>query len=332
MNAHQNKFYKILPFLLLLCISCKVEARGSCIISYKSENLLGGKSDTPIMPVKINGKQVAMFVDPAAGDVFLKNSNYMNFDKNINKVMSFYTYVFNDFYTEEKSWIVNVNKFSFAGFEVENAKIMLMKGEINQSVNGIPIVGIIGRKILNNFAVFLDVPHKKIVFYEVERGCRNDEEIKNMIGGDFYRVDIDNDGTWPQVDVKISGHSFPFYVSSDNDMTKIPIKIIKKYNISLSDEDGSKEVNFDLTDRYLSKTARISNISIGGYTEKNERVKISENIKYGSLGADFFSGNIIILDMVNSIMYFRRADVYDVDPGHNFHFDISRTGNVDVER
>lgn len=196
------------------------------------------------MPVKINDKLVAMFVSPSKGMVFLKNSNYMNFDKNINKEMSQDSYIFDSFNAEEKSWIVNVDKFSFGGFEVKNAKFMLMKGELNESIDGIPIIGIVGNIVLKNFAVLYDMPHKNIVFYDVEYNFDNDNEIKNIIGGDFYQVYIDNYGDWTQVDVNISGHRFPFYINADTDETEVPMRIIRKYNIPIRDDEENKEVSW----------------------------------------------------------------------------------------
>lgn len=313
-------------FLFFMSFGYAFADRSSCIISSRSESLLGGATDSPLIPVQINGNKVALFLGPKTDEIYLVNSNYMNLDKYI--IKNSYAYVYNDLSKMEKSRILNLDSLYFAGFFVRNVKAVLLNEPFDQKINEVPIVGIMGNKVLKNFSVLLDITHKRVVFYDVVNNCKNREEIKNILGGDYKTVPMENDEDFPRIKVKISGHEFYFYIDLDIDVTEIPIRIIKNNNIRISGDGHENSVRFSLGEGYISTVYSIDDFSIGNYNKKNMKVKISDKIENGSVGLDFFSNSIVLMDFINNVMYFRIVSETNKDFGHNLHFDKNKISNV----
>lgn len=317
--------------LVCLCWPPEAEARQSCIVASISDNLLGGQSDTPLMPVKINNQPAALFLSYDYESIYVKNSASVNFDKLIDESAWGTEYVLNTFGKREKAHVIRVNTFSFGGFDVPDAKLVLLKGEGRQSVQGLPVIGIIGNVFLNNFSVLFDVKNKKITFFEVKDGCENKEEITEIMGGDFHVVNIHNNANRLEVAVKISGRKVHFFINPDLDMTEMPVGWLAGYHIPLVKKDEKTAVRFNLNEGYISNIATVESLTIGDDTEKNRTIKVADKIYDGSLGLDFFADHIVLIDAINSKMYFRKSDGNSTDAGHNLHFETSRNASIDVK-
>lgn len=307
------------------------EAQHSCIVASISETLLGGQSDTPLMPVKINDQPAAMFLSYDYDDIYVKHSSSLNFDKFADESLWGTVDVFNTFRKREKAEVVRVDTFSFGGFNVPHAKFILLKEAGNQSVQGLPVAGILGTVFLNNFAVLLDMKSRKITLFEVKDGCENKEEITKIMGGDFHETNINNNANRLEVGVKISGHKMYFFINPDLDMTEMPVGWLADYHIPLVKKDEKTEVRFTGGEGYISNIATVESLSIGDDIEKNRKIKVADKIFEGSLGLDFFADKVVLVDAVNSRMYFRKSDGVSQDPGHNLHFETSKNANIDVK-
>ncbi|MFT9064633.1 MAG: hypothetical protein ABF430_12585 [Acetobacter persici] len=309
----------------------EAEAQHSCIVASISETLLGGQSDTPLMPVKINNQPAALFLSYDYESIYVKNSVSMNFDKLVDESSWETGYVLNTFGKREKAHAIRVKTFSFGGFNVPDAKLVLLKGESKQSVQGLPVIGIIGNVFLNNFAVLFDMKSRKITFFEVKDGCENKEEITKIMGGDFHEVNVNVNANRLEVAVRISGRKMHFFINPDLDMTEMPVGWLADYHIPLVKKDEKSEVRFNLNEGYISNIATVENLTIGDDTEKNRKIKVADKIYEGSLGLDFFADKVVLVDAVNSRMYFRKSDGVSQDPGHNLHFETSKNANIDVK-
>lgn len=328
--------WKIIVSGAVLGLSCllwpyEANARQSCIAASISENLIGGQSDTPLMSVKINDQPAALFLSYDYDDIYVKNSSSMNFDKFVDESVWGTVDVFNTFRKREKAHVIRVDKFSFGGFDVPHAKLVLLKGVSNQSVQGLPVVGIGGTVFLNNFAVLFDVKNKKITFFEVEDGCENKEEITKIMGGDFHEVSIHNNANRLEVAAKISGRKVHFFINPDLDMTEMPMDWIAEDHIPLMKKDEKTEVRFTRGEGYISNIATVESLTIGDDTEKNRKIKVADKIYAGSLGLDFFADHVVLIDAINSKMYFRKSDGTSTDTGHNLHFETSKNASIDVK-
>ncbi|MFT8309159.1 hypothetical protein [Acetobacter malorum] len=328
--------WKIIVSGAVLGLSCllwpyEADARQSCIVASISENLIGGQSDTPLMPVKINDQPAALFLSYDYNGIYLKNSSSMNFDKFVDDGAWGTEYVLNVFGKREKAHVIRLDKFSFGGFEVPHAKFVLLKEASKQSVQGLPVVGILGNTFLNNFAVLFDVKNKKITFFEVEDGCENKEEIAKIVGGDFHEVALHNDANRQEVAVRISGRKVHFFINPDLDMTEMPMGWIAEDHIPLVKKDEKTEVRFNLGEGYISNIATVESLTIGDDTEKNRKIKVADKIYAGSLGLDFFADHVVLIDAINSKMYFRKSDGTSTDAGHNLHFETSKNASIDVK-
>lgn len=118
--------------------------------------LLGGEGDTPLIPVKINGKPAAMYVSPAFDYIYARNSEGIQFPKGYDdaKVVISGAY-------KESAFHSNIDELVLDDIPLKDVDVVLLAKASTQMVEGRPIVGVLGRAALFRFTVHIRVGEKK---------------------------------------------------------------------------------------------------------------------------------------------------------------------------
>ncbi|MBR0559777.1 pepsin/retropepsin-like aspartic protease family protein [Neokomagataea anthophila] len=293
----------------------------SCIEGATVVPLMGGDGDSPIIPVMVGTSLAAMFVSPALQHVFVRDTGAIWFPPGPTQQMRAQD---GNITVTERTKIDNLQ---IGEVSLPEVPASLLDGDATHSAGGLPVVGLIGRDLLEHVEVLFDVPHKKLALFRwhSRNGCS--ETPASIFSGTVYEVPMDSDGGIPVV---INGASERLQLDPDLKTSVLPRSAA--YDAGVSDEMLAQDPR--VTTQYEAITIgakhQFKEINLGGDILRDFDFIVQNNIRGGALGENFFSGMVALLDFPHGRLIFQPTDLRNDAPILHLHFDESHQGFASV--
>ena len=286
--------------------------------------LLGGQGDAPLIPVTINGKPAAMYVSPAFDYIYIRNSGDVQFPQADEDARV----IINGTY-QERAYHSKISELVLDGVALKDVDAVLLERPTTQSVDGRPIVGVLGRAALSRLSVLIDIPKRKFAYLEFSRDAACKGAIDTFLGEESRSLYMDDDFT---VHLRIGGKKRHVSFNPDLTYTTFPSAWISSLKDSLSGLGEQKK--FTHYDGFMSvgQVATVRNMTMGGLSIEDEKVLFQDDVQIGSLGLPFFENKIVLWNLRENRMYFTLSnDQPPLPKGRNLHFFSTHSGNVSVQ-
>lgn len=294
----------------------------SCIDGATVVPLLGGNGDSPIIPVKVASSPAAMFVSPALKHVFIRDHGAIWFPSGPTQRLI------------AQDGNIAITKHT----EIDNLEIgevslpavpaLLLDGNTTHSAGGLPVLGLIGRDILGQAEVLLDVPHRKLALFHWHESKECGKTLAPIFSGDVYDVPMDSDGG---IRVQIGDTSTRLQLDPDLAISVLPRS--DAHDAGVSDKMLSQDPR--VTTRYESITVgarhRFQEVDIGKDTLPDFDFVVQDNIRNGALGENFFEGVVALLDFPHGRLIFQPTALRNDAPILHLHFDETHQGYTSVQ-
>lgn len=330
-NLIKKCFFVVVTFnSMVLLPNADAEPIDACITQKITMDLLGGRDDTPLVPVSVDDKSAALYISFASDNLYLHNSDIFNFvEKN-----NYNLYFKNDIRTKIDKHIngysVVIKKMNIANIEIKDFPAILLEEKRDQSINGVPIIGLIGYKFFQNFSVLLDIPNNRITLLQIKDTKKCEFIYQTLLGSDYYSNPLEIDDNGATTRVKIGQNSYWMGLDTDVERTQIPEYLIKRNFLGITNSDIKTKVSTEINERFIMKPAKIKKITVGDYQINNISIDVSEKIRRGYLGIDFFKDKLVLLDFPTDMIYFSRKTINRQREGYNSHYNKIKTEDIRV--
>jgi hypothetical protein len=308
--------------ILLVCLSSLIvmpsgradaDDLSRCVMGAGILPLLGGTGDAPIIPVRINDRDAAMYISPGWGGIVVRNSEDFQFPDGRQEEKIF----INGYHTEEVHRIV-LDDLQIGGASSDHVAAIRLPGEATQSADGRPVVGVIGHEMFANTQILLDMPHGKMAFLTIRDGADCRDAAQHLMGKEARSVPIDDDNEIPMVidgkerraelDPDLNITALP---SSWDDLPELAPAAVHKGELSVTHYD-----KFATAGRQMS----LADFKIGGVQLQDNSVVIQRDIMKAMIGTPFFATRVVLFDYPNQRFYFESVKGDPRPEGHDLHF------------
>jgi hypothetical protein len=321
---------KIAIFLMaFMCqMQCgKADETNSCISAALSLPLLGGKSDTPIIPVKVNGIDAAMYISPDFfGGLYMREGG--NFLLRPGRFQG--TITENDV-REFPAEVTSLDSLDIGGAEVDSPKVFRMPGYVTQLIDGRPLVGVIGDSVLSHFQVLIDMPHGRFALLKVSHDDSCIKVEKSLLGDDVDSVPMEGDHK--EIPVKIDGVEKLFALDADSSVMIVPPDWRAIPELDRSAVAKGRRIIMHYVDgvavpgrKVVVRDMRISLEEMSGTP-----VIVRDVSGVAALGTPFFENHIVLIDYDRRMLFFSKSDNFVQSPGHHLHFEENTEGRATVK-
>ncbi|QDH25520.1 hypothetical protein D5366_10190 [Neokomagataea tanensis] len=230
----------------------------------------------------------------------------------------------NNIVTTERTEIDNLQ---IGEVSLSDVPASLLDEDTTSKAGELPVIGLIGRDLLEHVEVLFDVPHKKLALFQWNSrdGCSGTPD--SIFSGTVYKIPMDSDGG---IQAVVDGTSVRLQLDPDLKTSVLPRSAA--YDAGVSDEMLDKDPR--VTTQYAAITIgakhRFKKINLGGRIISNFDFIVQNNIRDGALGENFFSGMIALLDFPHGQLIFQPTDSRNHAPTLHLHFDQSRQGFTSV--
>lgn len=325
---NRNEAIRHFPFIFFVIVpqlsATLVQAAPSpseCVEGATVVSLMGGSGDSPIIPVKVGTASAAMFVSPALQHVFVRDSGNIWFPSGPTQQMRAQD---GNITVSERTEIDNLQ---IGDVSLSEVPASLLDEDATHSAGGLPVIGLIGRDILEHAEVLLDVPHKKLALFRWHSRDGCSETPASIFSGTVYEVPMDSDGG---IQAVVDGTSVRLQLDPDLKTSVLPRSIA--YDAGVSDEMLAQDPR--VTTQYEAITIgakhQFKEINLGGDVLHNFDFIVQNNIHGGALGENFFSGMVALLDFPHGRLIFQPTDLRNDAPVLHLHFDESHQGFTSV--
>ncbi|MBB2156365.1 hypothetical protein HLH33_08580 [Gluconacetobacter diazotrophicus] len=318
--------------IFLVAFMCQIQLSkaddiNSCISAALSLPLLGGKSDTPIIPVKVNGINVAMYVSPDFfGGLYMREGG--NFSLRPGRIQG--TITENDV-RKFPAEVTSLDSLDIGGAVVDSPLVFRMPGYVTQSIDGRPLVGVIGDSVLSNFQVLIDMPHGRFALLKVSHDDSCARVEKSLLGDNVDSVPMKGDRK--EIPVKIDGVEKLFALDADSSVMIVPPDWRSIPELDRSAVAKGQRIVMHYVDgvgipgrKVVVRDMRVSHEDMSGTP-----VIVQDVSGAAALGTPFFANHIVLIDYDRSILFFSRSDNLVQSPGHHLHFEENTEGQATVK-
>jgi len=261
-----------------------------CVSKVLTLNLLGGAGDGPLIPVKIEGRDVAMYVDFAFGRaIWLRNGDNLSLPSNgrVRTIME------NGDHREDVTDVM-LEDFSIGATDFGSVQASLVSGYVSQSVAGRPIAGVIGPEIFRGRQVILDMPHRILASFLLRSGKPCRDMILTLLGGMPVGGDLGFDQTMQlsTIPVTIDGQKRDFYLDFDMNENIVPQDWTDLPEIAAGERGETQRVmtqysggNHDVS---LGHLITLKEVRIAGRKQVDFTVLAESRTQGAMLGMPFF--------------------------------------------
>ncbi|WP_220792583.1 hypothetical protein [Gluconacetobacter diazotrophicus] len=331
----ENKYiYQLFRrFLFLIFFSCHIQygkagEDKSCISAALKLPLLGGRTDAPIIPVKVSGVEAAMYISPDYFDglYMREGGNFLIRPGSIRGEI-----IENGFHTFPAE-STTIDSLEIGGAKVENPKVFRLPGYVTQSINGRPLVGVVGDSILSHFQVLIDMPHGVFFLLKISDDDFCESIEKKLLGENVNSVPIR--GKQKEVPVKIDGVEEWFRINTILSTAVVPSNW---HQIPELDPNAVAKGELIVTNyvdgpagRVPGRKIVIHDIHIGHEDMSGTPVLVQNRLDSGALGTEFFANHIVLIDYDRKTMFFSRSANRIQSVGHDLHFEQNIEGKTAI--
>lgn len=321
-----KRFVSLFAFWLLMSAQVSHAEqidKSDCIVTTFSLPLLGGEGDSPIIPIRIDGRNAAMYLSPDYDRIYVRDSKEFQFDDSFDRVQV----TINGYHTEEATRI-DIDRVQIADSKPGPVSAILLPDEKSQYVGDVPIVGVLGSAIFHNFEVVLDIPHRKATFFTILQNADCKGAMEYLVNpkahsvalNDQYQipVTIDQKRKWATLDPDFPLTVFP---GDWDDLPELADGKVDKGKRSVTHYGPFLSVGHRLS---------ISDFQIGDEKIEENSVLVQDDVRGATVGIPFFANRSVLFDFPHHHFYFMSSSSVVPEKGHNLHFNQTIYSNTDV--
>ncbi len=299
----------------------------ACIDTATILPLLGGRGDSPIIPVIVGPRDAAMFLTFDSTSNMVWNTHDVGFPPTGGLVR-----FQKDDGTELHPSQTKLENFQIGQSGPSNIAAVLLDRAPEQSVAGRSIIGVLGREAFSHGQVLLDEPHGKLAFIEISdrKACASTEQ--DLLGGNAQSVPLMDGGIIPSAIPVTIDHKTRL-AGLDPDLTDnaVPADWIDPSHLPAETLKTAPAVQTRYLDTMVwGKRIALPDYAIGDAPGHTMMVVVEPKILRAVLGAPFFAHRMVLFDYPNRRVLFQSIDTETLPPAKHLHFDISTATNVSV--
>lgn len=223
-----------------------------CIPASISLPLLGVPGDSPILPVQVRGEKAAMFFSPGFVPLLFRNNGPVLFQK-FRRV---------DLRRQDGSVLPASASVAWAlslgTLKAEDRAGYLLPEPDSRTVDGRPVIGLLGRDILPEDAVVdLDLPNRRVTISVQQSGCPGSV-------GPPPPGSIDMQQEVLLVPVRINGQPVQAILEPDLPVSILPREIARRVGISDADLSNDPSVVTKFGKGVLGRRHHVKTLEVGG--------------------------------------------------------------------
>ena len=288
-----------------------------CAPTSVSVPLLGMAGDSPILPVQVLGRPAAMFFSPGFGPLLFRDNGSVSFGK--------YRRV--DIRQQDND-VISASTSVGWGLSVGNLKPADRPGYLlpepdDRSVDGRPVVGMLGRDILSkNAVVNLDLPGRRVTFSATAVGCPSSPRPPPVRSIEMQQEVL-------LVTVKIDGRPVQAILEPDLAVSILPRKIAEEVGLADADLANDPSVVTRFGRGVLGRRHRVRTLDVGDVRLQHVAFDVEDDVTYAMLGLNFFDLGRATFDFANSRFLFRQTTTI-LPAQTNMHFDQTKVAHVKI--
>lgn len=285
-------------------------------------DMLGGKTDSPIIQVDINGHKAGMYLSGDFDDIYINDKINLDLSAPLKQVL-----IISNGEDYNDAHLVMIERFKIGNMNVGAITAVASDYYPIDYIRDIPVVGVIGENIFKVVNVLIDYPNNKLYFLP----HRNNDEcsIKNMdnLKEKFHNADLVEDQRNLAMRLRINGTLRDLHIDTALSDTEIPIKWIKTN--SKSTPAYNTMTIYD-KDPKLGYIGSIKELCAKEFCEHDVKTLLLKGISYGSVGNAFFEGREVLFDYADGKIFFSDRKPDRRTAGKDLHFEKTRQARIRV--
>ncbi|GAN54083.1 hypothetical protein [Tanticharoenia sakaeratensis] len=305
----------------------------ACITGSISLPLLGGRTDAPIVPVRVEGHEAAMYVSPAFDQIYVRDAAKAPFDF---AYQGYERPVEINGYHVISATEITIDDLQLGPIDLANIEAVKLHGLGTQMVQGRPIVGVLGYNLMRHAAVLLDMPHGRLTLFTIGQTADCQDVAGRMLGDDARSVPLaGKDDGW-RIPVSIDGQKRLVGLNPDLAVFAVPSSWTEIPELAPDAVARGKLVviHYDEKSGLVSdgREIAIHDVDIGGTKLPDMTATIERDTDKAVLGTPFFADRIVLFDFPQNRFYFIPRTRNTRPPGHHLHFEETIVARTSVRQ
>ncbi|AQS90072.1 hypothetical protein A0U94_02830 [Gluconobacter albidus] len=298
-----------------------------CVTAATVVPLLEGRGDAPVIPVTVGTLDAAMFVSFDAPETTVWNTTALNFSPTGRPRVL----------TEDDGTSTFVYNTALEDLRVGNAAPVTLPAELmppmtEESVNGRPLIGMLGVDVISKGPVILDEPHGKLIFLRV-RYRKPCADIGHILLGNNIR-------TFPLLRAWITPVGIPVTIDHQKRMAglvpdyaenAVPARWIASGAIPAEVMRTAPLVRTDfLWNSLTGKRVPLPGYAFGDGPGHTENVIVEPGLSNALLGAPFFAHRVVMIDIPDEQVAFRDDETQTLPARQHIYAHLSVSTHVGI--
>lgn len=289
-----------------------------CLQTHVALPLLGLPGDSPILPVQEDGQTLAMFFSPGFVPLLFRNNGQVSFPR-FRKVD-----LRQQDGDESPAYASTARNLTLGPLTPADQRGYLLPEPDDHSVDGRPIIGMLGRDILPaGTVVALDMPGRRVGLSYPQDGCL--KQPRPALEGS---VEMQQDVLL--VPVQINGHPMQAVLEPDLPVSILPRKLANRIGISDVDLANDPSVVTRFGKGVLGRRHHVDTLVVGDVRLQHFTFDVEDDVRYAMLGLNFFGLGQGVFDFANQKFLFTQT-VDTLPAPSSLHFDRTRVAHTSVE-
>ncbi|MBB2158385.1 hypothetical protein [Gluconacetobacter diazotrophicus] len=293
-----------------------------CVSAATVLPLLGGAGDSPLVQAKFDGREGALFVTPQYSKFLIRNVSDDLWFVNDGPV----TLIGLDWQLDRANW-THVERFGLGRLQFDEIRAVLIQPHLSKEVDGLPIVGVIGRDLLSDGLIeLIDIPHGKLALYRWDHSrCGG---AARLLGPDAHITSLSTENSF---DGLVAGRHVKLHLDPDLAVNMFPLDQIEGIGIPRAYLKKLPSVILKFTTANHGYLSDPMTVELAGASLPKQKFLLAEHIDRITLGNSFFTRRTVMFDFRQHTLAF--VDVQDPDPvgpTKHLHFDTSVISNATV--
>ncbi|GAN55156.1 hypothetical protein [Tanticharoenia sakaeratensis] len=293
--------------------------------------LLGGRTDAPIIPVRVEGHDAAMYLSPDFSDTLVRSPENWTFDGSGPRHD---VSVDSNGYHHVPGAEMQIDDLQVGGADVGAISATKLRGAASQTIEGRPIVGLLGNTFLSNSLLLLDMPEGKLVFFTTRQNGDCADVAQRIMGAasrsvpmkphhEIWNIPISIDGQMRDItpDTDLAINAIP---SSWADVPELAPDVVAKGEFVKIDYMAARGAVSD------GRRITLHGLPLGGMVQPATSVIVHPDLGNAILGLPFFINRIVLFDFRNRRFFFLPEMVNTQPLGHHLHFEQAVVSNTSV--
>lgn len=292
-------------------------ALAPCIEGAITLPLLGGRGDSPIIPATVNGHDVAFYLTPIFSHSFIRAAPGLWFPKHAEVRL-----VGQDGAPTTMHW-TSVDRIVLDHTTLEDVPMLELEREATSHVGNRPVIGVIGRDLLEHLNLLLDMPHRQVALVKWKK------PLSGLCATAPERLLGDNVVTTPLLgggdSIRLVDGSVGITLALDPDLSENVLLQEDATSLGVSAAELRNDVR--MTTKYVGVVAGYRHVfpgfTIGNYRTGPLPAVVQERVDTAALGHPFFEKIVALFDFPTHRFLFVPTEDRDDTPSLHLHFDRS---------